>query len=139
MKYNFKIGEKVQIYRKPVSNLGAKALPDVGSIGEITDFGCSDSGIFLSIPYVRVKFYEEKNNPCMSTSHNVYWAIPCSCLKRIKEEIIIKVPANIYLFKPICESTDGKYCEYFSHHDCSTTERFPACSKDQIVYLKVKR
>ena len=86
MKYNFKVGEKVQIYRKPVDGFGVdiSELPEVGSIGSVIDYTYYDGNEYNGIPYVRIKFDCDNLNNCKSIDIR-YWAIPCSCLKRVKE------------------------------------------------------
>ena len=84
-KYNFKVGDCVEIYRKPVDGLGAdiSELPPIGSKGKIIDCGvyyCGKIHYYCGkIQYVYISFYSGYKNG------SFYWAIPCSCLKRVKE------------------------------------------------------
>ena len=142
MKYNFKVGEKVQIYRKPVDGLGVdiSELPEVGSVGSVIDYiDCieGEGNEYNGIPYVRIKFdcdnLNNSWNPCTR-----YWAIPCSCLKRVKEEKIIKVPAKSDEYNcALCVSDSEKIC-YYWNDNCMASGRYPTCSEEQIVWLKVK-
>ena len=124
-KYNFKDGDYVEIYRKPVDGLGAEIskLPPVGSKGKIIN----SNVCYGIIPYVFISFDDGYKNG------RVYWAIPCSCLKRVKH---IKVKAVDY-HGPSCYDEDGNYCMYYNK-SCSSLEFFPACNKEEIIYLKVK-
>ena len=140
MKYNFKVGDKVQIYRKPVSGLGVSVsyLPTIGAEGVVSLSSVNNHTIEgRNVPYVRIRFDDEDDN----FNDTFDWAIPCSCLKRIKKETIIKVPAksdedNLAL----CVSKSEKICHYWDGPtDCVDKQRFPTCSEEQIVWLKVKR
>lgn len=87
MKYNFKVGEKVQIYRKPVDGLGVpvSCLPPIGAKGIVSLSSVNNNTIEgRYVPYVRVRF----DNKDYNLSDLFDWGIPCSCLKRIKEESI---------------------------------------------------
>lgn len=137
MKYNFKVGEKVQIYRKPVDGLGVdiSELPGVGSIGSVIDYDDGERNEYDGIPYVRIKFNYDNLNNCKNPDTR-YWAIPCSCLKRVKEVKLIKVSADKDSDGSAnCISVSGKLC-YFWNHDCDLSNRFPACSKEEIIWLK---
>ena len=124
-KYNFKDGDCVEIYRKPVDGLGTEVsnLPPVGSKGRVI----GDVYNWMQIPYVYISFDDGSKNG------SLYWAIPCSCLKRVK---YIKVK-SVYQDVPQCFDDKGNYCVYFDK-SCSSLGLFPACSVEEIVYLKVK-
>ena len=124
-KYNFKYGDCVEIYRKPVDGLGTEVsnLPPVGSKGRVI----GDVYNWMQIPYVYISFDDGSKNG------SLYWAIPCSCLKRVK---YIKVK-SVYQDVPQCFDDKGNYCVYFDKN-CSCLGLFPACSEEEIIYLKVK-
>ena len=124
-KYNFKDGDCVEIYRKPVDGLGTEVsnLPPVGSKGRVI----GDVYNWMQIPYVYISFDSGSKN------ESRYWAIPCSCLKRVK---YIKVK-SVYQDVPQCFDDKGNYCVYFDKN-CSSLGLFPACSEEEIIYLKVK-
>ena len=123
-KYNFKDGDYVEIYRKPVDGLGTEVsnLPPVGSKGKVIG-NTSYGGKF---PYVYIYFDDGYKNG------RYYWAIPCSCLKRVKH-IKVKVVHNV----PMCYDEEGNYCMYY-RKSCGSLGLFPACSEEEIIYLKVK-
>ena len=125
-KYNFKDGDYVEIYRKPVDGLGAEIskLPSVGSKGRVINGGTKNYGKF---PYVYISFDNGSKNG------SFYWALPCSCLKRVKH---IKVKAACHN-GPQCCDKDGNFCIYYDKN-CGSLELFPACSEEEIIYLKVK-
>ena len=52
---------------------------------------------------------------------------------------IIKVPAKIDSEGnfPCCVSNSKKIC-YYWNDDCSESDRYPTCSEEQIVWLKVE-
>lgn len=77
MKYNFKIGERVQLYRRETNSLGGilNKIPNVGGIGIITDLGFSEK---FNCEYATVK-WDDRIFP---------WAVRCCNLKRIKQEPI---------------------------------------------------
>ena len=140
MKYNFKVGEKVQIYRKPIDGLGVdiSELPGVGSIGSVIDYTDGEGKDYNGIPYVRIKFdcdnLNNSWNPCTR-----YWAIPCSCLKRVKEVKLFKVFADKDSDgSAVCISVSGEVCYFWHHNDCDLANRFPTCSKEGIIWLKIK-
>ena len=124
-KYNFKDGDCVEIYRKPVDGLGTEVsnLPPVGSKGRVI----SDVYNCMQIPYVYISFDSGSKN------ESRYWAIPCSCLKRVK---YIKVK-SVYQDVPQCFDDKGNYCVYFDKN-CSSLGFYPACEYEEIIYLKVK-
>ena len=124
-KYNFKDGDCVEIYRKPVDGLGTEVsnLPPVGSKGRVI----GDVYNWMQIPYVYISFDDGSKNG------SLYWAIPCSCLKRVK---YIKVK-SVYRDGPQCFDDKGNYCVYFDKN-CSSLGFYPACSEEEIIYLKVK-
>jgi len=81
MKYNFKRGDQVEIYRTPVDGLGVgvSELPPVGSKGVVDQVEIYRTPVDeKSYPYVYIDF--KINN------RTVNWALPCSCLKRVPEE-----------------------------------------------------
>jgi len=80
MKYNFKRGDQVEIYRTPVDGLGVgvSELPPVGSKGVVDSKVLTFHVDEKSYPYVYIDF--KINN------RTVNWALPCSCLKRVPEE-----------------------------------------------------
>ena len=121
-KYNFKDGDYVEIYRKPVDGLGTEVsnLPPVGSKGNVVGY----IHYYGKIPYVFISF-----DNCFMNADD-YWAIPCSCLKRVKH---IKVKSN----SPVCTDEDGNFCMYFNE-SCTSLGLFPACNYEEIIYLKVK-
>ena len=125
-KYNFKDGDYVEIYRKPVDGLGAEIskLPPVGSKGRVIDGGIK---YYKKIPYAYISFDNGSKNGIF------YWAIPCSCLKRVKH---IKVKAADY-HGPMCYDEDDNYCMYYNK-SCGSLGFFPACSEEKIIYLEVK-
>ena len=125
-KYNFKDGDCVEIYRKPVDGLGTEVsnLPPVGSKGRVI----GDVYNWMQIPYVYISFDDGSKNG------SLYWAIPCSCLKRVK---YIKVK-SVYQDVPQCFDDKGNYCVYFDKN-CSSLGFYPACSEEEIIYLKVKK
>ena len=141
MKYNFKVGDKVQIYRKPVDGLGVdiSKLPEVGSIGSVIDYDDYEGNEHEGIPYVRIKFNYDNLNNCKNPDTR-YWAIPCSCLKRVKEVKLIKVSADKLDEdgNAACFSVSGKWCYFWHHDDCYLANRFPTCTKEGIVWLKIK-
>ena len=98
-------------------------LPPVGSKGRVI----GDVYNWMQIPYVYISFDEGSKNG------SLYWAIPCSCLKRVK---YIKVK-SVYQDVPQCFDDKGNYCVYFDKN-CSSLGLFPACSEEEIIYLKVK-
>ena len=122
-KYNFKDGDYVEIYRKPVDGLGTKVsnLPPVGSKGKVIG-NTSYGGKF---PYVHISFDSGSKNG------SFYWAIPCSCLKRVKH---IKVKAANNGLS--CYDENGNRCMYYKKR-CSTLKLFPCCRKEGIIYLGV--
>ena len=124
-KYNFKDGDCVEIYRKPVDGLGTEVsnLPPVGSKGRVI----GDVYNWMQIPYVYISFDDGSKNG------SLYWAIPCSCLKRVK---YIKVK-SVYQGGPQCFDDNDNCCMYLDK-SCSSLGLFPACSVEEIVYLKVK-
>ena len=124
-KYNFKDGDCVEIYRKPVDGLGTEVsnLPPVGSKGRVI----GDVYSCMQIPYVYISFY------CGSKNGSFYWAIPCSCLKRVKH---IKVKA-VHQGGPQCFDDNDNRCVYFDKN-CSSLGFYPACEYEEIIYLKVK-
>lgn len=131
MKYNFKRGDQVEIYRTPVDGLGVgvSELPPVGSKGVVDSKVLTHHVDEKSYPYVYIDF--KINN------RTVNWALPCSCLKRVPDFKITKVSAMVDLLGPGCTSKDGdKYCYYFNM-DCVKNNVFPGCSEESIVYLKV--
>ena len=131
MKYNFKRGDQVEVYRTPVDGLGVgvSELPPVGSKGVVDSKVLTYAVDEKSYPYVYIDF---KINIVVS------WALPCSCLKRVPDFKITKVSAMVdWLGCPGCTSKDGdKYCYYFDK-DCAKNNVFPGCSEESIVYLKV--
>ena len=124
-KYNFKDGDCVEIYRKPVDGLGVEIskLPPVGSKGRVI----GDVYNWIQIPYVYISFDDGSKNGSR------YWAIPCSCLKRVKH---IKVKAA-YQDGPQCFDYNYNCCMYLDK-SCTSLGLFPACSEEEIIYLKVK-
>lgn len=138
-KYNFKVGDKVQIYRKPVNGLGVSVscLPPIGAEGVVSLSSVNDYHSIegLNIPYVRIRFDDKNHN----VNDSFDWGIPCSCLKRVKEEKIIKVAAEVDLEgSPICIGVSGEGCNYYHYSNCVESGRFPACSEEGIIYMKVK-
>lgn len=132
MKYNFKKGEQVEIYRTPVDGLGVEVseLPPVGSKGIVNSRVLTYDVEEKNYPYVYIDFKREDNSV-------INWAIPCSCLKRVKPYKIIKVPALVDCLGPTCLSEDGtKYCNYF-FSGCQKIGVFPCCIEESIIYLKV--
>ena len=77
MKYNFKRGDQVEIYRTPVDGLGVEVsdLPPVGSKGVVDSEVLTCAVDEKSCPFVYIVF--KINN------RTVKWALPCSCLKRV--------------------------------------------------------
>jgi len=78
MKYSFKIGERVALYRKETNPLNGdiRKIPEVGSIGTI-----------FNIPY----FHEDFN--CYIVDVNwgdKWWMVRCCNLKRVKAEAVNK-------------------------------------------------
>lgn len=139
MKYNFKVGEKVQIYRKPVNGLGVPVsyLPPVGAEGVVSLSSVNDHHTIegRTVPFVRIRFDDKNHN----LDDSFDWGIPCSCLKRVKEEKIIKVAAEVDLEgSPICIGVSGEGCNYYHYGNCVESGRFPACSEEGIIYMKVK-
>ena len=126
-KYNFKDGDYVEIYRKPVDGLGAEIskLPSVGSKGRVINGGTKNYGKF---PYVYISFDNGSKNG------SFYWALPCSCLKRVKH---IKVKAADGPDGPMCYDENDNYCMYY-RKSCGSLGLFPACIAEEIIYLKVK-
>ena len=125
-KYNFKDGDYVEIYRKPVDGLGVhiSKLPPVGSKGRVIHGGTK---IYGKIPYACISFDKGFKNGIF------YWAIPCSCLKRVKH---IKVKAAVR-GRRCCYDDNGNDCMYYDK-SCGSLGFFPACSEEEIIYLKVK-
>ena len=125
--YNFKDGDYVEIYRKPVDGLGVEIskLPPVGSKGRVV--GKSVDYASAKFPYVYISFDDGSKNG------SLYWAIPCSCLKRVK---YIKVK-SVYQDVPQCFDDKGNYCVYFDK-SCTSLGFYPACEYEEIIYLKVK-
>ncbi len=126
--YNFKDGDYVEIYRKPVDGLGVdiSELPPVGSKGKIINGGI----YYGKFPCVYISFDDGSKNG------SFYWAIPCSCLKRVKRVKHIKVKAAVSN-GPRCYDDNGNYCMYYDKN-CRSLGLFPACSEEEIIYLKVK-
>ena len=122
-KYNFKDGDYVEIYRKPVDGLGTEVsnLPPVGSKGKVIG-NTSYGGKF---PSVYISFDDGSKNG------SFYWALPCSCLKRVKH---IKVKAAD---GPMCYDENDNCCMYY-RKSCGSLGLFPVCSEEEIIYLKVK-
>ena len=122
-KYNFKDGDYVEIYRKPVDGLGVdiSELPPVGSKGKVIG-NTSYGGKF---PYVHISFDDGSKNG------SFYWALACSCLKRVKH---IKVKAAD---GPMCYDENDNYCMYY-RKSCGSLGLYPVCSEEEIIYLKVK-
>ena len=132
MKYNFKKGEQVEIYRTPIYGLGVEvsALPPVGSKGVVDSYVLNYDLGEKAYPYVYINF---KGDDDRITG----WGIPCSCLKRVKPYKIIKVPALVDYTGSNCLSEDGtEYCHYFSSN-CRNIGVFPCCDEESIIYLKV--
>lgn len=77
MKYNFKIGERVQLYRRETNPLGGNpdGIPPVGSVGVVKTSGFSEVN---NCEYATVK-WDDRILP---------WAVRCCNLKRIKQEPI---------------------------------------------------
>ena len=125
-KYNFKDGDYVEIYRKPVDGLGTEVsnLPPVGSNGKVINGGTK---YYRKFPYVYISFDDGFMNV------DSEWAIPCSCLKRVKH---IKVKAACQ-HGPMCHDDNDNYCIYYNK-SCGSLGLFPACSHENIIYLKVK-
>jgi len=125
--YNFKDGDYVEIYRKPVDGLGVEIskLPPVGSKGRVV--GKSVDYASAKFPYVYISFDDGSKNG------SLYWAIPCSCLKRVKH---IKVKA-VHQGGPQCFDDNDNCCMYLDK-SCTSLGLFPACSEEEIIYLKVK-
>ena len=125
-KYNFKDGDYVEIYRKPVDGLGTGVsnLPPVGSKGRVVKGGARN---YVEFPYVYISF----DDGFMNVGRE--WAIPCSCLKRVKH---IKAKAA-YKGGQMCYDDNGNYCMYYTK-SCGSLGFFPACSEEEIIYLKVK-
>ena len=119
-KYNFIDGDYVEIYRKPVDGLGTEVsnLPPVGSKGKVIG-NTSNNGKF---PYVYISFDNGFKNG------NIEWAIPCSCLKRVKH---IKVKGSM------CSDENSNLCMYYNKK-CLSLGMYPTCRTEGIVYLKVK-
>lgn len=76
MKYNFKIGERVQLYRRETNPLGGlpNNIPLVGSVGTIRDVAFSKK---YDCEYATIKW-----------DNGFLWAVRCCNLKRIKQEPI---------------------------------------------------
>ena len=123
-KYNFKDGDYVEIYRKPVDGLGTEVsnLPPVGSKGRVVKGGARN---YVKFPYVYISF----DDGFMNVGRE--WAIPCSCLKRVKH---IKVKAAD---GPMCYDENDNYCMYY-RKSCGSLGLYPVCSEEEIIYLKVK-
>lgn len=124
--YNFKDGDYVEIYRKPVDGLGVEIskLPPVGSKGRVIEGGIH---FYAKFHFVFISFDDGSKNG------SYYWAIPCSCLKRVK---YIKVKAA-HQDGPLCFDDNDNYCVYFDKN-CTSLGLLPACSEEEIIYLKVK-
>ena len=125
-KYNFKDGDYVEIYRKPVDGLGVdiSELPPVGSKGVVINGSTKNYG---KIPYAYISFDNGSKNGIF------YWAIPCSCLKRVKHIKVRSADQN----GPSCYDEEGNCCMYYNK-SCGSLGFFPACSEEEIIYLKVK-
>jgi len=83
MKYNFKIGERVALYRKETNPLNGdiRGIPKVGSIGTL-----------VGISY----FHEDFN--CYIVDVNwgdKWWMVRCCNLKRVKAEAVNKPPSAV--------------------------------------------
>jgi len=132
MKYNFKRGDQVEIYRTPIDGLGVEVaqLPPVGSKGVVDSWVLNYVTCENAYPYVYINFKGDDN-------HIINSAIPCSCLKRVKPYKIIKVPAKVKDGLALCMSQDGTFCNYYKQLHCTMVSKFPTCSEESIIYLKV--
>lgn len=137
MKYNFKIGERVQLYRRETDPLGGAIgnIPPVGSIGTIYNLAFSKKS---NCEFATIKW-----------DGHFIWAVRCCNLKRIKEEkkeeepkedeLILKADEHSlvqYRYNGILRSNDICYASAFRADKLTSFEVYhPKLKKRHHDYI----